>query len=361
MRTKIFSKSLLGIWLAVATFLLTELAAAFPAMTEAFYSQQIYPVVATILSAVSRQVPFSLDDLFYVGLIFFAVVTVVALVIRKIKWRKFLLLWFNSLAILYMLFYWLWGFNYYREDLNQRLSISESEPGTELFLTVFEKLVERTNESYVKIDSLRKSQVDLWIENSYQHLAPFLQIEYPSGVRRSKSITFSRFFAAATISGYYGPFFNEVHVNSYLLPIEYPLVLAHEKAHQFGITGEAEANFYAWLVCSQSQEKQLRYSANLYVLRYFIYEAYKLEGYTEIIEKLDERVKSDLRRIREHWLQLRDEKIDDYASKVNDAYLKTNKIEKGIDDYTGVVKFVMDFETDSLSQKRVIGLQGQSQ
>ena len=33
-------------------------------------------------------------------------------------------------------------------------------------------------------------------------------------------------------------------------------------------------------------------------------------------------------------------------------YLKTNKIERGVADYFDVVKFVMDFSTDSLAQKR---------
>jgi len=42
---------------------------------------------------------------------------------------------------------------------------------------------------------------------------------------------------------------------------------------------------------------------------------------------------------------------------VNDAYLKTNKVEKGIEDYFGVVQFVMDFETDLAAQKRVEGIE----
>ncbi|MBT6004138.1 MAG: hypothetical protein HOG79_00345, partial [Prolixibacteraceae bacterium] len=40
------------------------------------------------------------------------------------------------------------------------------------------------------------------------------------------------------------------------------------------------------------------------------------------------------------------------ASKVNDTYLKTNKIEKGIEDYYGVVKHVMDISQDSVFQRK---------
>ena len=194
--------------------------------------------------------------------------------------------------------------------------------------------------------------MDAQIEESYKNLAPALKINYHAGRRKSKKITLSRFFAQAGISGYYGPFFNEVHVNSKILPQEYPFVLAHEKAHQFGITSEAEANFYAWLVCVQSNSKQLNYSANLHILRFFMLQTYQLEGYKEFISELDEEVKADFLNIRENWQKLSNEKVDLVATKVNDAYLKTNKVEKGIEDYYGVVKFVMDFKSDTIFQKQ---------
>jgi hypothetical protein len=194
--------------------------------------------------------------------------------------------------------------------------------------------------------------VDARIEVSYKKLVPALKIKYPGGKRPAKPVTMSHFFAQAGISGYYGPFFNEVHINTYILPVEYPFILAHEKAHQLGITNEGEANFYAWLVCTNSKSKQLQYSANLHVLQYFLYQGYQLGEYDAIIAKLDKRVKKDLQKIRENWMSLRNEKIDDAASKVNDFYLKTNKIKEGVKEYSGVVKFVMDYSYDTGFQKK---------
>jgi hypothetical protein len=63
--------------------------------------------------------------------------------------------------------------------------------------------------------------------------------------------------------------------------------------------------------------------------------------------------------VQKHWESMRNERIDIAAGKVNDVYLKTNKVEKGIDDYFGVVQFVMDFETDPAAQKKVISLNDQ--
>jgi hypothetical protein len=333
---------------AVITFFLTELAARNPVWIEKYYTEGIYPVIATFLSRFSGLFPFSLSDLFYGFLMLLPFILILLLVFKRIAWKFALKSALNILALAYILFYFLWGFNYFRNDLNQRLEIPEQKPDTENFIRVFESLVERVNASQTDFENITKSEIDSLVEVSFKKWAPVLKLQYPLGKRRAKEITLSRFFARAGISGYYGPFFNEVHVNRYNLPLEYPFVLAHEKAHQFGVTSEAEANFYAWVVCSQSESKHLQYSANLAIFRYFLYQGSRLEELPQIIEKLDEGVKADFMKIRQHWQKLRNEKIDIVASKVNDAYLKTNKVEKGIQDYSGVVKHIMDFSADSV-------------
>ncbi len=338
--------------LALFTFAISEIAARNPHTTEAVYSQTIYPVFATILSFISNVFPFSLDDIFYLFLIAGAFVLIALLILRKITFKKTGKILLNVFAATYILFYLFWGLNYFREDLNKRLNLTEQKPDTGEFIRQLEMLIKDTNRSYYKYDDFDKNTIDSLVELSYKKLAPALKINYPAGKRNDKKITFSRFFASAGISGYYGPFFNEVHVNKKLLPIEYPFVLAHEKAHQLGVTSEAEANFYGWLVCSQSNSKQLQYSANLYVLKFFLYQGYQLKEYPDLVKNLDKNVKADFKRIQKHWDELRNEKVNKVASKVNDTYLKTNKVEKGIEDYFGVVKFVIDFQTDSVFQEK---------
>lgn len=338
---------------AVITFFLTEVASKHPAVVEKFYAGRIYPFIAKIISAWSSLFPFSLGDLFYIALIIFPFLLLFLVLNKKLSWKRLSKILLNSLAAVYIAFYFLWGFNYYRSDLNQRLEIAEQKPDTENFIRVFEKLVEQINSSQTDFEDITKEEIDSLVEVSYKKWAPVLKLQYPAGKRRPKEITLSRFFAQAGISGYYGPFFNEVHVNRYNLPMEYPFVLAHEKAHQFGITSEAEANFYAWVVCSQSESKHLQYSANLAIFRYFLFQGSRLEQLPEIVQKLNEPVKKDFMKIRQHWQELRNEKIDLAASKVNDVYLKSNKVEQGIQDYSGVVKHIMDFSVDSLFQARI--------
>jgi hypothetical protein len=353
----LFGKAAIPIWLALLTYGLTELFSRFPQLTEKVYSQTLYPVIAGLLSFLSNWASFSVDDLFYGLTAFFLITILVLTIFRKIKFGRFLLLVFQTLACCYVLFYWLWGFNYYRSGINQRLQISPSKPDTAEFVKVIEKLINQTNSSYCQFDSITKHDIEVLIESSYQKNASFLKIKYPSGTRTPKPITLSSFFAKAGIAGYYGPFFSEVHLNDSLLMIEYPQVLAHESAHQFGVTGEAEASFYSWLVCSQSESKQLRYSAHLNTLTYFLPQAKQLHNFKQLIQKINKPVFDDIRKIQKHWDGMRNEAIDKAAGKVNDVYLKTNKVEKGIEDYYGVVQFVMDFETDSSAQKKLVPLQ----
>lgn len=340
--------------LALATYGLTALLAVRPHLTERFYSNGLYPPLATGLSMVSKLFPFSMGDLFYALLVVALLTLVLLAVFRKISVGSLLRKSLNLAALVYILFYWLWGFNYFRVPFNERLGINKAEADPEQFMAVFEDLIEQANNYQSKAEgNLSLAEAGLLIEKVYADYADFLRISYPQGFRRAKNITFAKFFAKAGISGYYGPFFNEIHINPHLHPLELPVILAHEKAHQFGVTSEAEASFYAWFACEYSGSDDLRYSNSLYLLRYFLNHGYSLEGFEERVAKISEPVRNDLRAIRDHWLAMRNEKIDKAASRANDAYLKTNKVTAGIADYKGIVALVMDFRTDSLVQNKV--------
>lgn len=352
-KTIFFGRAALPIWLALATYGLTELFARNPKFTETVYSQTIFPAIAFLLSFLSKWVSFSVDDALYAILAIFLMTIFLLVIFKKLKFGRFLLLLIQTLAICYVAFYWFWGFNYYRSGINERLSIEKSKPDTVQFVRVLERLIANTNRSYCTFESTGYSVIDSLVEASYKTNSSFLKIKYPQGKRRPKPITLSNFFAKASIAGYYGPFFSEVHLNDSLLMIEYPQVLAHEFAHQFGITSEAEANFYSWLVCSRSDSKQLQYSANISMLNYFLSQAKHLHNFPDLVRQINKPVIDDIRKVQMHWESMRNEQIDKAAGKVNDVYLKTNKVEKGIEDYFGVVQLVMDFETDSVAKKRI--------
>ncbi len=338
--------------LAGAVFMLTLFFRQHPGFVETWYAQKIYPHLASLLSTISHVFPFSLDDIFYTVLILIPVILLIQIFTKQIKWKaagKFLL---NVIATVYILFYVFWGFNYFRSPLPNRLGIIDREPNTEEFVQFIHQYVAELNQLHCNFDTIDKAETDRLIEESYQQLAPVLQFGYPMGKRPDKKITFSSFYAKSGITGYFGPFFNEVHVNKKILPIEYPFVLAHEKAHQLGVTSEAEANFYSWLVCTHSSSQQIRYSAKLFISFHFFRQARGLEDYKKLVAEISPEVQADINTITKHWNKLRNATMDKTASKLNDAYLKHNNIKSGIKDYTGVVDHVMNFSLDSAFQQR---------
>ncbi|MDX8337607.1 DUF3810 domain-containing protein [Draconibacterium sp. IB214405] len=324
----------------------------FPTLAETVYSNRIYPVIASVLSTITSVFRFSLDDLFYFILIVTPLFLLVFILFKKLRLIVAGKILLNILATVYILFYLLWGFNYYRSPLQERLGIKDRNPNTEEFVQFLRQYIQNVNALHCSFDILDKNLTDSLIETCYKNLAPALNFDYPMGKRKDKKITISGFYAKTGISGYFGPFFNEVHVNKLVLPIEYPYVLAHEKAHQLGVTSEAEANFYSWLVCSNSSSQQVRYSGNLFILLHFMRQAYGLEEYKSLAEQISPEVKADIKTVRDHWNKLRNATMDKTASKLNDAYLKHNNIKSGIKDYTGVVDHVMNFSLDSAFQQR---------
>lgn len=327
---------------SVLVFVLTRIGVHNPSAVERWYSQGIYPKIAEALNLFSNLFPFSLDDLFYACLVVLFLINTVLLISRRLKVRRYFKHLLTILAVVYCLFNVLWGFNYYRSNLNQRLNLKEAKADVNQLMTVFEELIAEVNRSYTPMYTVDQSSVLKLLREQYRQEAVFLQVDASCNVI-PKHITLSRFFAAATISGYYGPFAAEVHLNKYLLPHEVPVVMAHEMAHRLGITSEAEANFYAWYICSKSDDKRLAYSANLYLLRYFVYECYKYEGFSDLVKQIRYEVRHDFYKSHFHWMTLMNRNVELVATKVNDAYLKSNNVEAGIADYDGVIKHVMDY------------------
>jgi hypothetical protein len=327
--------------LAFLVFIIVELSVFYPWAIENIYSKGVYIIVANIVSFVSRLIPFSLWDITWIGSILMLVSGIILVIFRRLKIGKFILYLLQTGALIYSLFYLLWGFNYFRPRVEARIGLRSVSNNTELFETVLENIISQTNNNYISPANSDNQSIDKAIEESYRINAEEIGIIYPNGYRRPKEITLSELFASSGVSGYFGPFFSEIHVNKVLLHTEFPFVLAHEKAHQFGITSEAEANFYAFVVCTRSSDQRVRYSAYISILQYFLYEAYHLENYKDFVAKIDRKVITDIKEERKNWMKYHNKTIDKIQTTANDAYLKSNRIEDGVKNYNRVVALIM--------------------
>jgi hypothetical protein len=326
---------------ALLVFAGVRLAHGNPDLVERYYSTGIYPFIAKVFSSVSRTVPFSLWDLFWILNILVAVCGLVLIIFRKVRFKLYLLRMAQLLCFLYSFFYLSWGFNYFRPDIEKRLGWSKLNIDEESFRSILDTLIIQTNKTHVNINTSGYPDIDRMVEESYRKNSESLGINYPNGTRRPKSMIFSSYFAKSSVSGYFGPFFNEINLNSYILPIDYPYTLAHEKAHQFGITSEAEANLAAFVVCVTSEDTRLNYSGYLFLMLYFLNDARQMPDYHQYIDKIDKPVIEDIRYRNRYYNGLENETLEKIQSAANDVYLKSNNIKKGIQNYNHVVTLVL--------------------
>ncbi|HEY5510502.1 MAG TPA: DUF3810 domain-containing protein [Prolixibacteraceae bacterium] len=335
-----------NIWpflIALITFFLLMKGAEHPESVESIYSKGFYPCVAILLSAISNLFTFSLWDVFWSVVVLGVLLSIGLMISRRMKIGIFLVRTLQTAALLFSFFYFSWGFNYYRQPIEKRLGWTRHIEKEDMFPTLLDSLISGANASRTEIKKEDYPAIDSLVEDSYRQHAAYFGYNYPNGGRRPKIMLFTSFFAKSAVSGYFGPFFNEVHLNGKLLPTEYPFVLAHEKAHQFGISSEAEANFMAWYICTESGDNRLKYSGNIQLLQYFLGDPFHREAIREYLKRFDKKAMADIMAQRNHWKELRNETLDKAQTMANNAYLKTNRIHEGVMNYNSVVRIAIEW------------------
>lgn len=304
-----------------------------------WYMRIVYPIVATILSFISALFPFSLYDLFLIVAILLFIKLILFAILRKDTISKFFFLFIRFITIIVTWFYFSWGIGYFREDFYTRNKVEEIVFDQESLRNFAVKFIDKANRCYTDCSVMDEKCIEEEIEQSYQRLYQSLNISYPNGKRKIKPMMFEKLFTKMGISGYFGPFLNEAHVNYYSLNFSLPFTIAHEMAHQFGIAVESEANLFAFIVCSKSDDKRIRYSAYISTLAYVLYDIQRFlpDEYQSMVATIRPEIITDIQRNRAHWLAARNESLSNMQDKVYDSYLKTNKISSGQENYSEVI------------------------
>ncbi|MDR1346853.1 MAG: DUF3810 domain-containing protein [Prevotellaceae bacterium] len=308
-----------------------------------WYVKNIYPLIAAALSFFSALFPFSLFDTFTIAAIIAFVVLVFLMIFRKIKCAKGLYIIAYSVLFLIAYFYFSWGFSYFRKDFYTRCNIQKSEYNAENFKAFVKTFIDDANSACIDFNDFDRNDINGKIERQYEKLKDVLKIKYPNGKRKPKRMLYEPLHTKTGVSGYFGPFFNEIHVNSFVSDFEYPFTLAHEKAHQFGVASEAECNLFAFIVCATGDDEQLRYSAYISTIGYVLNNYYKIfpDDYGNLLESIDSKIIEDIRTMSKRWTEAKNKTLSNAHKAVYDAYLKTNNITSGIENYSEVVNLLI--------------------
>lgn len=314
----------------------------------AVYSKNIYPLISYVLSLFSSWFPFAIGDLF----IFLSIVGVVVYPIygriKRVPWKKTLLQDAEYLLWIYVWFYLAWGLNYSQPNFYQRTKIPYTAYTPENFRAFVTEYIDSLNSSYVPVKGIDKDKVREETVRLYYQLSDSLGVHHPPHpYLRVKTMMFTPFISMVGVSGSMGPFFCEFTLNGDLLPINYPSTYAHELSHLLGISSEAEANFYAYQVCTRSTSDKIRFCGYFSILNHVLGNARQLlpeEEFTELRSRIRPEVMELAKMNQEYWMAKYSPVVGDMQDRIYDLYLKGNKIESGRQNYSEVIGLLISYQ-----------------
>jgi len=316
-----------------------------PELVESVYAGRVYPALQARVTGMSNAVPVALFDLLL------AAVTIgsVALAWRDFRRRAALVALarlarraVTLAAVLYLGFTVLWGFNYQRIPLEEKLDLDYRAATPQATELLAQRAVAEMNRLYREPRQAladRPDRPDPALAGALTAAARELGRETPVVAARPKRTILDAYFRAASIDGMTDPFFLETLTMSTLLPVERPMVLAHEWAHLAGYADEGEANFVGWLACLRG-DAAAQYSAWLFL---YSEAAVGLDRAARIrvAAALEEGPRADLRAIAARIRSQVQPTLSALGWGVYDQYLKANGVERGRESYTDVVRLVL--------------------
>ena len=247
----------------------------------------------------------------------------------------------------YLAFVALWGLNYRRVPMGQRLVMRAQAPSTQQVVMLGRDVAARLNDAH------RPAHAAGWREPAWRNAS--LRAAFSDAQRllvtgsdavpgRLKRTLFGPFFRWTAVDGMVNPFGLEVLSNPDLLPFEQPFVAAHEWAHLAGYADEAEANFVGWLTTVRADPAS-QYSGWLYLYWQIVGELPAAERQL-VSRDLREGPRADLAAIVAR-LQRSDLPVLRRATwMVYDSYLKANRVEEGVRSYGAVVTLILRAQFD---------------
>ncbi|WP_428224973.1 DUF3810 domain-containing protein [Flavobacterium sp.] len=338
------------VYFFIFQILLLKVIARFPVQVEKYYSNGIYPYIARFSRSVFGLFSFSVGDILYSGLIIWLLVWYYKN--RKASWNTKILAFVNLLSISYFLFHFLWGLNYYRVPLYDKMHLKTDYSQEEL-VQFTKKLIVKTNATHFLIthDTAKSVKFPYPLTSIYKDSDkgynalvlkhPYFNYETPS----IKNSLISYPLTYMGFGGYINPFTNEAQVN--YLPPKYnlPATTAHEMAHQMGFASESECNFIGYLAVTSHPDNYYKYAGYTYALRYCL-KSISLQNEElahSLLQTIHPGVLKNFKENRDFALK-HTSVIDKFFEWFYDHFLKLNQQDDGIESYSKFLDLLVNYE-----------------
>ena len=336
---------------------LTILSHMFPHLTELWFSQGIYQVLAATYGRIFGLLPFSVSQFLIILFPLFSLVYVlweIWGIFTKCKKRVFRLIANISCAVgvLLFMFTMLAGLNYARLEFGELIGLKIRPSSVKELVALSETLAAHVNEISPTVNRNEYGNMVLAVNHfqlSSQARVAFADVaeEFPilaGFVPHTKPIIYSGFMSQLRITGIYSPFTMEAHVNVHIPDYHIPAIMLHELAHFRGIMREDEANFIAWLVGKRSNNPDFKYSAAMMALTYTLNQLRTASpaDHRRIMDSLCDGVINDFAYNWRYWQQFTGP-LADLSTAANDAYLRANRQEDGVASYGRMVDLLLAY------------------
>lgn len=324
----------------------------YPDFVETYYSNGLYPYIATASRYVFGWLPFSFGDIFYA----LAIICIIRwLVINRKRmitnFKQWLIDVFATISIVYFAFHVFWAFNYYRLPLHKNLNL-KADYSTEELINVTTKLIQISNTIHSKVGTHDTLKIDLpYSKQDILSMAPLgyevLQKQYPHLEYHPKSIKMSVFSVPLTymgFSGYLNPLTNEAHVDQLIPVYKFPTTVSHEIAHQLGYAAENEANFIGSLAAMSHQDIYFKYCGYTFALRHCLFEIYRRnpEKYAELLPTIHTGILKNYQEVQDFWNSYQNITEPIFKETYN-SFLKANNQKGGMESYSYVVALYVNY------------------
>lgn len=294
------------------------------------------------------QLNFSVGDIFYTVLFLYIIYLFYQIIIKNNKHQWITI--FILLNVLYFSYQTFWGMMYYQNPIvvvtkNKKIPVEKLKLLAEKYLQLCINDRNNTNEDskgIFKIKNLNTIEKQLIIAQN--DIPKNYNNKKSTHIVNSKKSLFDPILSYTGIAGYYNPFTSEAQYDKNLPDSSKILTLAHELAHQLGYAREQEASFIGFLSITNSENPELRYSANLYALKNILSNINQSDP--KWVEKTLNNYSKGMKRDRYHeklFQKNYESPLSTFFALTNDIFLKSNK-QDGTISYNYFIYLLLEYE-----------------
>lgn len=340
-----------------------------PIWVSDYFSFGLFQYLALGLRSIYGPIHYTVGEYVYIFLISILIIKLIQILfklknkIKKENLRSISIYFFKKLLYsiikIYVVFMLIWGMNYRKVSIAGKFNLKLDSMYTE------QQLDSLSLDLISQLNIYRQNIPDS-ILKKLNYAAVFDQCLYElAGVQKTyefvklqKPVLKKAIFPTGGdylgYTAFYQPLTGEAIIRTDVPVLTLPFTCLHELAHQMGYASEAEANFMAFVIASESKNPIFKYSMLLQIFTYcqaehlsLVAKSGNFENWKNKINRnkalLDPKVYADRKQIKDFFNQ-RQHLLIPASSSLYDQFLQWNKQAKGIRSYDEVLLWVLAYK-----------------